>query len=158
MPNLQNFLVINNSDLKVCQTTSPYWVPTMHSIRVYQCLQHTSILPVTCLSAVLHSELWLQSKKHNTWQGCSQKWSYRVRHTSVLRNEHPCFCCYRKEDCNQSNQSRLHHYWNSYGVYSTISKAEPLPSVLLQIPVTNWTVNGSISCFPCSYFHSCSHI
>jgi len=45
----------------------------------------------------------------------------------------------------QSNQSRLDHYWNSYAVYSTTSKAEPLPSVLLQIPVTNSTVNGTIS-------------
>ena len=27
------------------------------------------------------------------------------------------------EDCKQSNQSRLHSYWNSYGVYSTISRA-----------------------------------
>ena len=93
-----------------------------------------------------------------------KKCSYRVWHTSYLRkttNEHSCFCCYGKEECKQSNQSRLHHYWNSYAVYSTISKVEPLSWVFIQIPVTNSTVNGTISGLDfhqCSYFHSCNFL
>ena len=128
------------------------------------CLQHTSILPVIYFPSVLQPGLRLQWKLFHIHRGCSEKCSYRVWHSSDLRkttNEHSCFCCYGKEDCKQSNQSWLHHYWNSYGVYSTISKVEPLPSVLLQIPVTNSTVNGTISGLDfcqCSYFHSCNFL
>ena len=131
---MPNFFNINNSDPKVHQATSPYWVPTMHSVRVYQCVCNirTSILPVSYSPSVLQPGLRLQWKLLHTKRGCSEKCSYRVWHTSDLRkttNEHSCFCCYGKEDCKQSNQSWLHHYWNSCGVYSTISKVEPLPSV-----------------------------
>ena len=124
------------------------------------CLQRTPILPVSDFPSVLQPGLRLQWKLFHTPWGCSEKCSYRVWHTSDLRkttNEQSCFCCYGKEDCKQSNQSWLHHNWNSYGVYSTTSKVEPLPSVSLQIPITNSTVNGTISGLDfcqCSYFHS----
>ena len=129
------------------------------------CLQHTSILLVSCFAAVLHPGLRLQLISHHSCRDCSGKCLYRVWHTSDLGKTTFkwtfTFLLLWEEDCKPSNQSRLHHYWNSYGVYSTISKVEPLPSVLLQIPVTNSTVNGTISGLDfcqCSYFHSCNFL
>ena len=129
------------------------------------CLQHTSILPASYSPSVLQPGLRLQWKLFHTDGGCSEKCSYRVWHTSDLRkpqmNNHVSVAMGRKTVKSQINPDCITHYWNSYGVYSTISKVQPLPSVLLQIPVTNSTVNGTISGLDfcqCSYFHSCNFL
>ena len=162
---MPNFIHNSNSDPKVHQATSPYWVPTMHSVRVYQCVCNIHQFFQWGILLQCFSQGYGSSGSYSTLPEAVVKNVHTGYDTLQISgkttNEQSCFCCYGKEDCKQSNQSWLHHYWNSYAVYSTISKVEPLPSVSPQIPVTNSTVNGTISGLDfcqCSYFHSCNFL
>ena len=129
---MPNFININNSDPKVHQAISP-WVRTMHSVRVCQCVCNIPQFFQWFIFLQCFSQGYGCSRIYSTLpEAVVKKCSYRVWHTSYLRkttNEHSCFCCYGKEECKQSNQSRLHHYWNSYAVYSTTSKVEPCSTI-----------------------------